>query len=109
MGANDYLVNENSKVTDVPALIEDGRTLVPLRVVAEALGAKVEWESSTRTVTIKLDGKVLTLVVDQTIEGMDVPARILESRTMVPIRYVSEMLGAYVLWFGETQTIQIIK
>ncbi|AKL97294.1 copper amine oxidase [Clostridium aceticum] len=109
IGANDYLVNENSKVTDVPALIEDGRTLVPLRVVAEALGAKVEWESSTRTVTIKLDGKVLTLVVDQTIEGMDVPARILESRTMVPIRYVSEMLGAYVLWFGETQTIQIIK
>ncbi len=109
VNSHDYKVDQEVKNTDAAPLIEDSRTLVPLRVIGEALGAKVDWNNAARTVTIKLENQVLTLNIDELIEGMDVPARLLNSRTMAPLRYVSEKLGAYVMWFGETQTIEIIK
>ncbi len=103
-----YSVDETNLVTDVTPVIEEDRTLVPIRVVAEALGAEVDWDQDTRVVTIALDGNVLTLTIDQLIEDMDVPAKLLNNRTMVPIRYVSEKLGAYVMWFAAEQRVDII-
>nr|WP_243183051.1 copper amine oxidase N-terminal domain-containing protein [Anaerosolibacter carboniphilus] len=107
--SNDYSVDEVNKLTDVAPIIKDNRTLVPIRIVAEALGAKVDWNQDLRLVTITLDGQVLELTIDQLIEDMDVPAKMIDNRTMVPIRYISEKLGAYVLWFGETKVVEIIK
>lgn len=102
-------INNDARLIDVPPTIKDSRTLVPLRFVGEALGADVEWVAATRTVTVELNGKKLSLVIGQTGPGLDVPAQIIESRTMVPIRYVSEQMGAKVNWNGLTRVVEVIR
>ncbi len=98
---------------DVQPVIENGRTLVPLRAIFEALGANVQWEGSTQTVTATKNGTEIKLIIGgqafkngQTV-NLDVPAKIVSGRTMVPLRFVSEALGARVNWNGATQTIAI--
>lgn len=83
--------------------------MVPVRFVAEAFGGKVDWEDSSRTVTIEIDGKVLTMVIGQELEGFDAVPVISSDRTMVPIRYISEELGANVIWVPSTRTVSIAK
>ena len=91
---------------DVPPVIENDRTLVPLRVIFEALGAEgnnpiadVEWNGETQTVTAKRSDTEIKLIIGgeayvngQAVE-LDVPAKIIEDRTLVPLRFVSEALG----------------
>lgn len=90
---------------DVPPLLEKGRTLVPLRAIFEALGAEVGWDEATRTVTAAKPGVSLSLTVDstralvnETEMILDVPAKVVEGRTLVPLRFVGEALGASVEW-----------
>ncbi|MCR4441354.1 MAG: copper amine oxidase N-terminal domain-containing protein [Peptococcaceae bacterium] len=103
------VLNGNTKTLDSPATLVNNRTMVPLRFVAESLGVKVDWIGATRTVKMKLDGKELSLVIDQTIPGLDVPAKIINSRTMVPLRYVSESFGASVKWFPSTYRVEVVR
>ncbi len=102
-------VNETEQYLDVPATIINSRTMVPLRFVAESLGAQVDWVEATRTVVIAQGGKVLELPVDQLVAGLDVPATIREGRTLVPIRYVAENLGAHVMWHPSARKVDIVK
>lgn len=101
-------------VFDVPPIIEDGRTLVPLRTIFEALGAMVEWDGDTQTVTaVKGDTEVKLVIGGQAFKNgipvsLDVPARIISDRTMVPLRFVAEAMGCAVEWDNDTQTINII-
>lgn len=97
------------KEIDVPATIINNRTMVPLRYIGEALGAKVDWVAKTKTITITQGTKKLTLVIDKTAPGLDVPATIVNNRTLVPLRYISESLGANVMWFPTTKTVQIVR
>lgn len=99
---------------DVPPQIIRARTLMPIRAVAEKLGADVNWNPKTRTITIRKDDKVIILVVDKPsaeINGkevkLDVPPQVIGNRTMLPIRFVSENLGANVTYIGEAQTVVI--
>ena len=85
-----------------PVIVDD-RTLVPVRIVTELLGGKADWNAETRTVTLTIDGKVLTLVIDEEIPGYGTGATIIDNRTYVPIRYIAEKLGAKVEWIAETQ------
>ena len=108
--------NGVAKALDVPAQIVDSRTLVPLRAIFEALGATVEWDGETRTVTSEMDGTNIKLTIDDKnlyVNGeakvLDVPAMIIEGRTMVPARAVAEAYGATVAWDGETRTVTITK
>jgi hypothetical protein len=100
-------------VFDVPPIIEDGRTLVPLRTIFEALGATVEWDNDTQTVTaFKADTEVKLVIGGQAFKNgspvfLDVPARIISGRTMVPLRFVSEAMGCAVEWDNDTQTVNI--
>ncbi|WP_161568232.1 stalk domain-containing protein [Anaerobacillus alkaliphilus] len=98
----------------------NGRTLVPLRFISESLGANVHWNSSTRVITIKMDGKVLTLrdgspAISVTYNGLqahhtiDVAPIIRNGVTFVPIRFISEQIGARVDWNGQTRTVTIYK
>lgn len=93
----------------MPPTIINSRTMVPLRFIGEALGADFQWDGTTRTVTFKLEGKEVKLVADQTGPGLDTPPTILEGRTMVPVRYISESLGAQVMWFPSTKVVSIVK
>lgn len=95
-------------------LIVEGRTLVPLRSVFEALGATVEWDNDTKTVTstrgetfVSLQVGSSTLVVNGTVKALDVPAQIMNGRTMVPVRAVAEAFGCTVNWDGATRTVII--
>jgi len=99
---------------DVPPIIENDRTLVPLRAIFEALGANVQWDGQTQTVTAVKGSTEAKLTIGSHIAykkgqpvTLDVPAKIINDRTMVPLRFVSEALGAAVDWNGETQTVTI--
>jgi len=97
-----------------PFIDDNGRTQVPVRFVSEALGAEVGWEGSTKTVTISQGDKEIKIVIgkkDYTINGekslMDTEALLKEDRTFVPVRFVSEGLGAKVDWDPAVRTVYI--
>ena len=99
---------------DQPPIIENGRMLVPLRFVAEALGAAVDWSAPAQAVTaIKGETMIILQIGNNTMikngvdVTLDVPPRILNSRTLVPVRAVSEAFGAYVDWDGANRTVII--
>ncbi|HEV2439369.1 MAG TPA: copper amine oxidase N-terminal domain-containing protein [bacterium] len=99
---------------DVPPQIQNGRVLVPLRGVFERLGATVAWDDRTQTVLAQRGATGVSLVIGQTqamINGrpaaMDVPAMLVGGRTMVPLRFVSQALGATVNWDASTSTVTI--
>ena len=98
------------------AVIIDGRTLVPLRAIFEALGASVEWDNATRTVTSKLgDTQIKLAVGDNNLYKngnavkLDVPASIINNRTMVPARAIAESFGVGVEWDAKTKTVLLTK
>ncbi|MDN4068707.1 copper amine oxidase N-terminal domain-containing protein [Paenibacillus vini] len=90
------------------------RVQVPVRFVSEALNAKVDWTAATKTVTVKLDSNLLTLVLgkkEYDVNGkklqMDTAATRVGGRTFVPLRFVSEGLGASVKWDSKVSTVYI--
>lgn len=99
---------------DQPPVMRNDRTLVPLRRIFEALGAKVDWNDETQTVTatrgatqIRLTIGSNQMYVNGTAKLIDVPAMLISDRTMVPTRAVSEALGCTVDWDNDTQTVII--
>lgn len=99
---------------DVPPVIKEGRTLIPVRAIMNGLGATVEWDAETKTVTITRDDKIVVLNLASataTINGeeieLDVPAQIMSNRTFVPLRFVAQSLGDCVNYDEETGDIDI--
>ncbi len=99
---------------DVMPIIENGRTLVPMRAIFEALGANITWDDTTKTVTGTKDNTTVSLTIGETKATLnekevtlDVPAKIYESRTLVPVRFISEALGCKVNWDDATKTVII--
>ena len=92
----------------MPPVIINDRTMVPLRFIAESFGADIKWIGADETVEIRMDDRLLKLIIGKTGPGLDTPAIIKGGRTMVPIRYVAEYLGASVKWIG-TGTVEIVK
>lgn len=91
------LIGSQSKDMEVPPMLANGRTMVPLRFIAEALDAQVAWESTSNSVTIKTKEKSISLSSPEIFEG----------RTMVPVRYISENFGAKVSWDSKDKKITI--
>ena len=113
--AVDLYVDGNALQTDVEPTIISGRTLVPLRAIFEALDAEVQWDGASRTATAQKEGTTVQVTIDDTtayVNGqastLDVPAQLIDERTMVPARFVSEALSARVLWDGPAQTVYVI-
>jgi len=95
-------------------VIENGRTLVPMRAIFESLGAQILWDDATKTVTGTKDSTSVVLTIGNTVAKvneketpLDVPASILNGRTMVPVRFISEALGCKVDWADNTKTVII--
>jgi hypothetical protein len=109
VGKLPYTRNGASELFDVPPYLDphSGRTMVPIRFIAEGLGAKVEWNAASMTDTITLNGKSLSVVVNQPLPNDMGTAVIVNDRLFVPIRYISEGLGAKVEWDAPTQTVLI--
>ena len=100
--------------TEAEPFIENGRTLVPFRAIFEAFGAQVGWDGSTGTVTGITDEYELRLIIeksDAVVNGLrvklDVPAKIRNNRTYVPLRFVAQSMGADVEWINSSRTIKI--
>lgn len=98
-----------------PPILRDGRTLVPVRGVFEKLGYSVEWDGATSTATLTNGADTITVTVGGAIlhngapKETDVPAQLIEGRTMVPLRVLSELMGAEVSWDGATSTATIVQ
>jgi uncharacterized repeat protein (TIGR02543 family) len=99
---------------DAAPVIISGRTLVPLRAIIEGLGGTVTWFAETRSVEVLLNGRDLklqignrTAIVDSAAVTMDVPAAIMNGRTVLPVRFVAENLGAQVDWEQLTRKITV--
>ncbi len=99
---------------DVDPLIENGRTLVPMRLIFETLGADVEWIDSSKTAVAKKDDMVIEITAGEShllkngsrVE-LDVGARISDSRMLVPVRAVSESFEAFVDWHAKDRRVII--
>lgn len=99
---------------DARPVIEGDRVLVPLRALAEALGAQVEWDGATQTVTLTLGQRRVRLTVGAPVAyvglrivPLEVPAVLRQNRVLVPLRFVAEGLGARVEWDSSNRTVRI--
>jgi hypothetical protein len=99
---------------DVPPIIKDGRTLLPFRAISEALKAEVEYNAEERSVTVTKDGIEVKLFIGSKIAyindvevTLDVEPIIVNGRTIVPVRFISEAFNSVVHWEAETQSVII--
>ncbi|MBC7194684.1 MAG: hypothetical protein H5U37_03420 [Caldisericia bacterium] len=114
------VLNDKTIILELAPFIENGRTLVPLRFIAESFGATVGWEPKEQKITISLENKTVVLwvgkkeaLVNNERYYLEVPPKVIEipeiggGRTVVPLRFVSEALGAKVDWDPDLQIITI--
>ena len=109
-----FIDGEQLENLDMPAVIIDGRTLVPLRAIFEKMGAKVKWDPDLKMITAETEDKNIVMFIDNkagVVNGnafnMDVAPKIINDRTMVPVRAIAEAIGASVLWDDETRTVRV--
>lgn len=109
------LVDGEALTTDSPGVyVKNGRVMLPFRALFEKLGAAVEWDGDTRTITATLDGRRLYLRIDNdraVVEGNDVlldaAPFISGGRTYVPVRFVAERLGLRVAWDEAARVVHV--
>lgn len=108
-------VNNTILGFETPPVTESDRTLVPMRFLFEQLGAEVTWDEATETATAVKDDTTISFTIDNTtatVNGaattMDVPARLVNDKTMVPLRFLSEEMGYTVEWDEETRMATVI-
>ncbi|MDF2628354.1 MAG: copper amine oxidase domain protein, partial [Symbiobacteriaceae bacterium] len=101
---------------DVDPVLENGRTLVPIRALSEALGFTVTWDETENLVSLTRDGTTIVLWIDSTKvlvdskeSHLEVPTRIVNGRTMVPLRFISEALGSHIAWDNEQFAASIVS
>lgn len=94
----------------------NGRTMVPLRRIFEELGAYVQWDNATWSAIARKDGIEIRFTIDDytmykngSPNTLDVPAQLINGRTLVPLRAVSEALGCDVGWDGNDNVVSIIS
>ena len=114
-----YTVNEEVMIMDVAPTLKEDRTLLPIRFVAEPLGAEVSWDDAEQKATVTLIGRKIELWIGKNAAKVnDVDVRIdpgnanvkpliISDRTMLPLRFVAETLGCDVQWFGDTEEILV--
>lgn len=108
------LINGSPLKADVPPILENNSVLVPLRAVSTALGAGVQWDGLNKTITITKPGRKIFLKIDDYSAGLNnttislaASPKIIDGRTMVPLRFISEALGAVVNWNNATKTVTV--
>lgn len=120
IGTKIISVNNQSQEIDVPPVIVEGRTLLPIRYVVEPLGGSITWDAGEKKVTINFKSTVLELWIGNNhgkvngvskpidLANLNVVPMLVEGRTMLPVRFVAENIGCEVLWDGVTKIVTII-
>ena len=120
VGSNKMITSDGEAITlDSPPVIVEGRTLVPIRPIIEKFGGSIAWDGGEHKVTIFLGNKAIEMWIDKPQARVDgvmtlidpnnskVTPKIINDRTMLPVRFVSEQLGAKVDWDGTLKKITI--
>ena len=116
IGSSVMSVDGRRATLDSPPIIREGRTLLPIRAVIEALEGSVAWDAVARKATVTLGTHTIEIWIGSNqarVNGVDVPldvaAMIVNSRTLLPLRFVAENLGCTVTWdpVGRTVTIKL--
>ena len=101
---------------DTPPFLENGITMVPMRAIAEKIGAEVSWSASAKIATVKRGQDILTIPAGGNIAKrneqdivLDMPAKVVDGRVFVPLRFVGEQLGLNVVWDKETKTVALTE
>jgi len=120
IGSKIIKVNGVASTIDAAPQIKWDRTFVPIRFIVEALGGTIEWNNKTRTVTIVVDKKTIVLTIGKNYSwvnskrvfidanGTVVPYIQAPGRTMLPVRFIAEQLGAFVMWNSALQRVTLI-
>ncbi len=120
VGNKTFTLNGELLTLDSPPIIKNGRTLLPIRAIIEALGGTVEWNASEKKVTVSLEQNTIELwigkpqaAVNGEVKWIDdtnhkVVPEIINGRTMLPLRFVAENLGAQVGWDNNQKMVTII-
>lgn len=108
------LIDGTAVIFDVPPQIINGRTMVPMRAIFEQLGATVTWDDATKTATGTTTDTAVSVTINSTaitingeIKTMDVAPQIVDGRTLVPARFISEAFGCSIEWDDESRTVFI--
>ncbi|MDW7672346.1 MAG: stalk domain-containing protein [Bacillota bacterium] len=122
VGQYAFSVNGQQQQMDAQPMIFQGRTLLPIRYITEALGAAITWKGDEQKVTIIEGERVIELWVNKNmamVNGQPVPVDagntqvtpliVPPGRTMLPLRFVTESLGCQLEWDGATQQITILR
>ena len=122
VGSREYFVNGSPSQMDTSPLMQDGRALLPIRYVAQAIGAEVKWQASEQKTTIILQGTTVEVWVGKStarVNGTEVPIDANNSkvsplvippgRVMLPLRFVAEKLGCDVKWDPQDKSIRVEK
>ena len=120
IGSKQYHVNGSPRNMDTAPLIQEGRTLLPIRFVAEPLGAALGWDTALQQATVTMGTKEVELWIGQNrarvknvYQYIDpsnhnvVPIIVPPGRTMLPLRFIAETLGCQVDWNGVTQEVTV--
>ncbi len=111
-------VNGQNMSSDAAPQIVNDRTMIPVRVVSEAMGANVSWDGATKTVGITLGSDNIQIIIGSNVAYVNGEAKELDSpafidasngRTYIPLRFVAENFGAEVIWNSQDRTVTIIK
>ncbi len=108
------MVNGQQMEMDTPLLILDNRAIVPVKFIFEKLGAKISWDSNAAQIDLTLNQNTIQLkindkkaLVNNTPYYMDVPPKIVNNRTFVPLRFISENFGIQVGWYPKEGYISL--
>lgn len=110
-------VNGNIVTSDVPAIIIDGTTMLPFRAILNSLGVgsdQIVWKQESQCVQVRNDGTFIFLavgnnaaLVNQTMVTLNVAPFIYKGRVLVPVRFISQSLGAQVYWDEQLRIVNI--
>ena len=116
IGQKEATVFGDKITNDVAPVVKNDRTMLPIRFIAEALGAKVGWNADDQIVTVTKDSTIIVITIgsDKALVNnkqvtLDSVAYIENDRTYLPIRFVTENIGADVKWNGADKTVTITK
>lgn len=109
IGRKSISVNGNFAQKDAAPVIQNSRTLVPIRFITESLGGAVAWNGESKEVTLLLDGKEIKMTIGKTLEKYGVAPVIMDSRTYVPVRFVADALGAQTSWNEAEKTVTLVR